>query len=160
MRINNGSIPNRSRFCGAVAAVLCFIANDCRAAETPEAPARVSFETAGMNPDMERRIERLIEKSIERGDMPGCVVLVGRRAGIVFEKAYGDRAVEPKTLPMTIDTVFDMASLTKPVATATSVMILIERGQLRLQDRVAKFFPKFAAKGKEDVTIEQLLIHS
>ena len=61
---------------------------------------------------------------------------------------------------MTTDTVFDMASLTKPVATATAVMILIERGQLRLQDKVAKFFPEFAAKGKQDVTVEQLLVHS
>jgi uncharacterized protein YbbC (DUF1343 family)/CubicO group peptidase (beta-lactamase class C family) len=109
---------------------------------------------------MEGRIERLVEQSIERSDMPGCVVLIGRRAGIVFEKAYGNRTVEPEIVPMTTDTVFDMASLTKPVATATSVMILVERGQLRLQDKVAKFFPEFAAKGKENVTIEQLLIHS
>ena len=50
-----------------------------------------------------------------RGDMAGCVVLVGRRAGIVFEKAYGNRSVEPEDVPMTTDTVFDMASLTKPV---------------------------------------------
>ena len=61
---------------------------------------------------------------------------------------------------MTTDTLFDMASLTKPLATATSVMILIERGQLRLQDKVAKFFPEFAANGKEDVTVEHLLTHS
>jgi uncharacterized protein YbbC (DUF1343 family) len=88
------------------------------------------------------------------------VVLVGRRAGIVFERAYGNRSIEPKPLPMTTDTVFDMASLTKPMATATSVMILVERGQLRLQDKVAKFFPEFATNGKENVTIEQLLVHS
>ena len=113
-----------------------------------------------MDAAMEDRIERLVEKSIERGDMPGCVVLIGRREGIVLEKAYGNRAVEPEIVPMTTDAVFDMASLTKPVATATSVMILIERGQLRLQDKVAKFFPEFATKGKENVTIEQLLIHS
>jgi uncharacterized protein YbbC (DUF1343 family)/CubicO group peptidase (beta-lactamase class C family) len=123
-------------------------------------PESVSFESAGMDPEMEGHIEALVDKSIERGDMPGCVVLIGRRDGIVFEKAYGNRAVEPETVPMTTDTVFDMASLTKPVATATSVMILIERGQLRLQDKVAKYFPEFAAKGKENVTIEQLLLHS
>ena len=61
---------------------------------------------------------------------------------------------------MTTDTLFDMASLTKPLATATSIMILVERGQLRLTDKVAKFFPEFAANGKEDVTVEQLLTHS
>jgi uncharacterized protein YbbC (DUF1343 family)/CubicO group peptidase (beta-lactamase class C family) len=88
------------------------------------------------------------------------VVLIGRRAGIVFEKAYGDRCVEPQQEPMTTDTLFDMASLTKPLATATGAMILIERGQLRLQDKVAKFFPEFAANGKQDVTVEELLVHS
>ncbi|HEY3391265.1 MAG TPA: exo-beta-N-acetylmuramidase NamZ domain-containing protein [Lacipirellulaceae bacterium] len=132
----------------------------CSVAVATASPARVSFESAGMDAALEGRIERLVEQSIDRGNMPGCVVLIGRRAGIVLEKAYGNRAVEPEIVPMTTDTVFDMASLTKPVATATSVMILIERGQLRLQDKVAKFFPEFAAKGKENVTIEQLLIHS
>jgi uncharacterized protein YbbC (DUF1343 family)/CubicO group peptidase (beta-lactamase class C family) len=113
-----------------------------------------------MDPALESRIEHVVARSIERGDMPGCVVLIGRRDGIVFERAYGHRSLEPEKVPMTTDTVFDMASLTKPVATATSIMILIERGQLRLQDKVAKFFPEFAAHGKEDVTIEQCLVHS
>ena len=113
-----------------------------------------------MDPALESRIEHVVARSIERGDMPGCVVLIGRRAGIVFENAYGHRSIEPEKVPMTTDTVFDMASLTKPMATATSVMILIERGQLRLQDKVARFFPEFAANGKENVTIEQLLVHS
>ncbi|HJQ81264.1 MAG TPA: serine hydrolase domain-containing protein, partial [Lacipirellulaceae bacterium] len=132
----------------------------CSAAAAAQQIPRVTYSAAGMDAAMEDRIERLVEKSIERGDMPGCVVLIGRREGIVLEKAYGNRAVEPEIVPMTTDAVFDMASLTKPVATATSVMILIERGQLRLQDKVAKFFPEFATKGKENVTIEQLLIHS
>jgi len=130
------------------------------AAMANERPARVGFEAAGMDPAMESRIEHVVARSIEEGNMAGCVVLVGRRAGIVFEQAYGNRSVEPETEPMTIDTVFDMASLTKPVATATSIMILVERGQLRLQDKVAKFFPEFATKGKENVTVEQLLVHS
>ena len=91
--------------------------------------------------------------------MSGCVVLIGRREGIVFEHAYGNRRSSRKE-PMTIDTLFDMASLTKPLATATSIMILVERGQLRLSDKVAKFFPDFAANGKEDVTVEHLLTHS
>ena len=100
------------------------------------------------------------ERSIEKGDMAGCVVLIGRRAGIVFEHAYGNRSIEPEKVPMTTDTVFDMASLTKPFATATSVMILVERGKLKLSDKVADFFPEFAAHGKEDVTVEQLLAHT
>ncbi|MEX0611302.1 MAG: exo-beta-N-acetylmuramidase NamZ domain-containing protein [Pirellulales bacterium] len=125
-----------------------------------ERPARISWEAAGMDPALESRVEHLVSRSIDEGNMAGCVVLVGRRAGIVFERAYGHRSVEPETEPMTIDTVFDMASLTKPVATATSVMILLERGQLRLQDKVAKFFPEFAAHEKGNITVEQLLIHS
>lgn len=113
-----------------------------------------------MDASLESRVEHVVARALERGEMPGCVVLVGRREGIVFERAYGNRRVEPDTVTMTTDTLFDMASLTKPMATATSVMILIERGQLRLQDKVAKFFPEFAAKGKENVTVEQLLVHS
>ncbi len=113
-----------------------------------------------MDASLEGRIDRAVNRSIDDGQMSGCVVLIGRRAGIVFEKAYGNRSVEPQKEPMTTDTVFDLASLTKPLATATSVMILVERGQLRLQDKVAKFFPDFAVKGKQDVTVEQLLVHS
>jgi len=125
-----------------------------------ERSSRIDFAEAGIDPAMESRIDRVVARSIERGDMAGCVVLVGRRAGIVFERAYGNRSVEPELVPMTTDTVFDMASLTKPIATATSVMILVERGELRLQDRVTKFFPEFGAHGKENITIEQLLVHS
>jgi uncharacterized protein YbbC (DUF1343 family)/CubicO group peptidase (beta-lactamase class C family) len=123
-------------------------------------PPQIGFEAAGLDPAMESRIEQLVGRSIEEGNMAGCVVLIGRRAGIAFERAYGHRAIEPEREAMTTDTVFDMASLTKPVATATSVMILVERGQLRLQDKVAKFFPEFAANGKENVTVEHLLTHS
>src|SRR5262249_22053814 len=67
---------------------------------------------------------------------------------------------QPERVPMTADTVFDMASLTKPVATATSVMILVEQGKLRVSDPVAKHWPAFAANGKEAVTVEHLLLHT
>lgn len=113
-----------------------------------------------MDPALENRIDQAVAKSIADGQMCGCVVLIGRRGGIVFEKAYGNRAIEPREEPMTTETLFDMASLTKPVATATAVMILVERGQLRLRDKVSTYFPKFAANGKQDVTLEQLLVHS
>jgi uncharacterized protein YbbC (DUF1343 family)/CubicO group peptidase (beta-lactamase class C family) len=113
-----------------------------------------------MDSSIEDRIKKAVSRSIDRGDMSGCVVLIGRREGIVFEHAYGNRAVEPKVEPMTLDTLFDMASLTKPLATATSVMILVQRGELRISDKVTKIFPEFAANGKEDVTIEHLLTHS
>ncbi len=123
-------------------------------------PQKISWESADMDPSMAGRIDQAVERSLDEGNMAGCVVLIGLRAGIVFEKAYGLRSIEPEKEEMTTDTVFDMASLTKPVATATSVMILVERGKLRLDDRVSKFFPEFAANDKQDVTVEQLLVHS
>ncbi|MCC7474066.1 MAG: DUF1343 domain-containing protein [Pirellulales bacterium] len=123
-------------------------------------PPQVGWQAAAMNPAIESRIDRAVAESLEQKRMSGCVVLLGRRAGIVFEKAYGYRCVEPREEPMTLDTVFDMASLTKPLATATGIMLLVERGQLRLRQKVAEFFPDFAQNGKQEVTIEQLLVHS
>src|SRR5436190_8979750 len=80
-------------------------------------PPKISWEAAGMDPAMESRIEHVVARAIDDHKMPGCVVLVGRRAGIVFQHAYGHRSLEPEKAPMTTDTVFDMASLTKPIAT-------------------------------------------
>ena len=107
------------------------------------------------------RIDAVMEESIARKECPGAVVLVGRRGKVVFRKAYGNRAIVPAVEAMTADTVFDMASLTKPLATATSVMILIEEGKLRLADRVAKLLPAFASGGgaRDQVTVEELLTH-
>ena len=76
-------------------------------------------------------IDDAVAAALVENRMPGCVVLIGRRGEIVFEKAYGNRQVKPKIEPMTVDTVFDLASLTKPIATATSVMLLVERGESR-----------------------------
>ena len=91
--------------------------------------------------------------------MPGCVVCIGRQGKLVFLKAYGDRQVEPERVAMTTDTLFDLASLTKPVATATSVMVLVERGELQLGNRVGQLIPEFAQDGKEDITVRDLLLH-
>jgi len=105
-------------------------------------------------------IQRHVEAAIAEEKIPGCVVLVGRRGHIVHRQAYGHRCLEPTIEPMTLDTVFDLASLTKPIATSTSIMQLVERGDLRLRDRVSKYLPEYAANGKEDTTVEQLLVHS
>ena len=106
------------------------------------------------------KIDVAVASAIERGDVPGAVVVVVHHDGVVFRKAYGRRALNPAKAPMTVDTVFDMASLTKPVATATSIMLLIERGKLKPSDLVSKHWPAFAANGKDKVTIEQLLLHT
>jgi len=105
------------------------------------------------------RIDRLMADAIEKGACPGGVVLVGNCERIIWKKAYGYRVLEPEKIKMTEDTIFDLASVTKVVATATSIALLIERGQISLNDRVSRFIPEFAAKGKERITIEQLLIH-
>jgi uncharacterized protein YbbC (DUF1343 family) len=115
--------------------------------------------TVGMSAAQLAHIDEAVAAEIAKKQLPGAVVLAGRQGKVVWRRAYGDRAVEPRTEPMTADTIFDLASLTKVVATATSVMILVERGQLRLGDPVARYIPEFADMGKRGITVEQLLTH-
>ena len=105
------------------------------------------------------KIDEAVLESISRKETPGAVVLVARKGRIVYRKAFGDRAIEPKREPMTVDTIFDLASLTKIVATATSMMILVERGKVSLADPVALYIPEFGKFGKERITVEQLMTH-
>jgi uncharacterized protein YbbC (DUF1343 family) len=105
------------------------------------------------------RADLLIETAVERGHAPGAVLLVGQADRVLYRKGYGWRSLEPRREPMTVDTVFDLASLSKPVGCATSVMLLAERGKLSVHDPVSKYLPAFAANGKETITIEQLLLH-
>ena len=121
----------------------------------PEAPAAA----LGFDPERLKRIDERIDRAIAEGQIPGAVVIVGRRGAIVHVRAAGRRGVEPKAEPMTRDTIFDMASLTKPVATATAVMILVEEGKLRLDDRVVTFLPELDNHGKDRITVEHLLRH-
>ena len=106
------------------------------------------------------RIDEAVAAAITRGDCPGAVVLVLHNNEVVFRKAYGNRALQPDKVPMTVDTVFDMASITKPVATATSAFLLIEQGKLRLSEKVSTYWPEFAANKKDAVTVEHLLVHT
>ncbi len=126
---------------------------------TPERLAQSVPQSAGMSSERLARIDEAVIASIERGETPGAVALVARKGRIVYRKAFGHRAVEPRREPMTADTVFDLASLTKVIATATSMMMLVERGQVSLADAVARYIPEFGRAGKERVTIEQLLTH-
>jgi uncharacterized protein YbbC (DUF1343 family) len=104
-------------------------------------------------------IEPLVREAIAEKKLPGAVVLVGRGDRIVYQKAIGNRALVPTPEPMTLDTIFDLASLTKVVATTTSVMMLVEQGRIRLSDRVATFIPGFERYGKGDITVRHLLTH-
>ena len=104
-------------------------------------------------------VDRLVDEAIAAKLTPGAVVLIGRADEVLYEKAYGQRALVPAVEPMTVDTVFDLASLTKVVATTTSVMRLIEQGRIRLNDSVASIIPGFERYGKGDITIRHLLTH-
>ena len=106
------------------------------------------------------RLDDVIEEAIREHKLPGAVVLVGQRDRVLYEKAYGARALDPQREAMTVDTIFDAASLTKVIATTTSAMLLIEQGKLRLSDRVATFVPGFERYGKADITIRHLLTHT
>ena len=104
-------------------------------------------------------VDSVIEHSIADGNIPGAVLVVGHDGAVVYRKAYGNRALELRREAMTLDTIFDLASLTKVIATTTAVMQLFEQGKVRLNDPVAKYLPEFAQNGKEDITVRQLLTH-
>jgi uncharacterized protein YbbC (DUF1343 family)/CubicO group peptidase (beta-lactamase class C family) len=104
-------------------------------------------------------LDPIINDAIAQQQIPGAVLIVGHDGQIVYRKAYGSRALVPGREAMTLDTVFDCASLTKVVATTTAIMQLWERGKFRMSDPVAKYLPEFAQNGKQDITIRQLLVH-
>jgi uncharacterized protein YbbC (DUF1343 family)/CubicO group peptidase (beta-lactamase class C family) len=106
-----------------------------------------------------RVIDSIVQDAIHDRQIPGAVVLVWHDGQVVYHKAIGDRALEPRREPMTVDTIFDIASLTKVVATTTAVMQLVERGELRLNDPVAKYLPEFGQNGKDEITVRQLMTH-
>jgi uncharacterized protein YbbC (DUF1343 family)/CubicO group peptidase (beta-lactamase class C family) len=104
-------------------------------------------------------VDAAINLAVRDGQIPGAVLVIGHKGQVVYRKAYGEKSLEPKRSPMTAETVFDMASLTKVMATTGSVMRLLEQGQIRLNDPVAKFIPEFGRYGKEEITIRELLTH-
>jgi CubicO group peptidase (beta-lactamase class C family) len=104
-------------------------------------------------------VDHVVEHHISKGNLHGAVVLVGHQDAIVFEKAFGKRSVEPEIEAMTPETLFDLASLTKVVATTPSVMLLVQRGLLKLDDPASKYLPAFGKAGKRKVTVRQLLVH-
>ena len=121
--------------------------------------APVTVYAAGFDPSRMQWADKAIEKAIADKQVPGAVLLVGQGDKALYRKAYGNRSVQPAATPMTTDTIFDMASCSKVIGCATSVMLLVERGQINLSDPVSRYIPAFAANGKKAVTIEQLLLH-
>ena len=103
-------------------------------------------------------LDQVINQAIEQGKMPGAVLVVGHDGKVVYRKAYGKRALVPQPEAMTVDTVFDCASLTKVVATTASLMKLFDEGKFRLSDKVTDYIPEFQG-GKSDITLRQLFTH-
>ncbi len=104
-------------------------------------------------------VERAFGEAVERGAIPGAAVVVRVGADIAFEGAFGFRSLVPEKTPMKIETVFDLSSLTKALATTVAVMMLTRDGKLRLDDRVTRFFHNFGVHGKTTVTFRHLLAH-
>lgn len=137
----------------AAAALLCFVSLAGISAHG-EPPASQAVDRYNFT-----EINTLVDNAIAAKKLPGAVVVVGHDDRIVFEQAYGHRSLEPAVEPMTEDTVFDMASLTKCLVTATAIMQLYEEHKLDFDDPVAKYLPEFAANKKSKVTIRELLTH-
>lgn len=110
-------------------------------------------------PEKEAQMETAIRQAVAEQQCPGGVLWVEHR-GAAFHEAFGDRALQPAKEPMTEDTIFDLASLTKVVGCTPAVMLLVERGQLSLDAKVQTYIPEFTGGGKESVTIRQLLTHT
>lgn len=126
---------------------------------------KVSPEKVGMDSKRLHNADLVIEKAIANKEIPGAVLAVVKDGKIAYLKAYGNKQVYPKTEKMDVNTVFDLASLTKPVATAISAMVLIERGELRLLDKVNLFIPDFApwidsTGRKKDIRVMDLMTHT
>ncbi len=138
-------------------------------AQTPSTQARSSrpartpgAASASGRFDRTRLVEitKVVEAAVTRKELPGAVVAVGTEAGVAWQTTVGQRMLQPAPEPMTADTIFDAASLTKVVATTTAVMMLVEQGKLRLTDRVAVHLPGFEKYGKRDITIRHLMTHT
>ena len=98
--------------------------------------------------------------AVQSGEIPGAVVLVGRGDDVLFVRAYGWRRIVPDQAPMTVETIFDVASLTKPFGTTLAVMSLVERGAVKLDAPVGRYLPEFRKPAFAQVTIQRLLTHS
>jgi CubicO group peptidase (beta-lactamase class C family) len=126
----------------------------------------VNPELVGMQTEKLNQVDKIILDAISKKQIPGAVLLVGRQGKIVKRQAFGKSQLIPNEKPMTIDHIFDLASITKPIATATSIMILVEEGKLRLLDRVSEYIPEFttyidsSTNDNEPARIYHLLTHT
>ncbi len=137
----------------------------CAGIEAAESVQTI-WRQAGMNPKHMVYIDSAVVKAMQQEMIPGAVILIGRRNLVVYRKAFGYSQLAPEKKPMQVNMMFDMASVTKPVATATCIMILCERGQLRLTDKVSEYIPSFRrfknadSSWAEEARVWHLLTHT
>jgi len=105
-------------------------------------------------------VDNIIENGIKDSTFPGAVLLIAQNGKVLHKKAFGHLIYDPASPPMETNTIFDLASVTKVIATTTATMLCYDRGLIKLDDKVAKYLPKFAANGKQNVTIRNLLLHN
>jgi uncharacterized protein YbbC (DUF1343 family)/CubicO group peptidase (beta-lactamase class C family) len=103
-------------------------------------------------------VDAVVDQAVASGLIPGAVLIAGHNGTIIYRKAYGQRALVPRREPMTLDTIFDAASLTKVIATTPALMKLFEEGKLRIADPVTAYLPEFQG-GKSEITIRDLMTH-
>src|SRR3954462_9417258 len=121
---------------------------------------QVDPATLGISKEALAKIDDAVEQALARKELPGAVVVVVHRGKVIFRKAYGDRSLRPDKAAMLPELVFDLASLTKPIATATALMLLVEQGKLKVSDPLAQHLPAFARKETAAITLEHLLLHT
>lgn len=126
---------------------------------SPQSAAATRAKNSAISNPRLTSLDAIVEDAIQNGQVPGAVLLVWHDGQVVYRKAFSNRSIEPRREAMTVDTVFDIASLTKVVATTVAVMQLVQKGEIRVNEPVAKYIPEFAQNGKDDVTIRQLLTH-
>ncbi len=149
----NPAIMSARFRCTATAVALALIG--CASAASAQPAPSAPYDLTRLE-----RIDALVDEAIAARALPGAVVVVGHASGVVWQTTRGQRAVQPAPEAMTADTIFDVASLTKVVATTTAVMMLVEDARLRLNDRVATYLPGFEAHGKRDITLRHLMTHT
>jgi CubicO group peptidase (beta-lactamase class C family) len=153
---------NRTTLRAAAASLAIVVSVGCGRGALPSS----SPDDVGMSAERLERVDAVITEAIGRKELPGAVLLVARKGKTVHRKAYGESQRVPERKPMVVDAIFDLASVTKPVATATSIMILAEQGKISLWDRVKTHVPDFVPytddwgnKG-DDARIWHLLTHT
>jgi CubicO group peptidase (beta-lactamase class C family) len=142
----------------ACCCALCIVAAPLPAAEKPLPFA--TPESLGISAEALAKIDIAVREALDRGDAPGVVVVIVHKGAVIFRKAYGHRTVQPDKTAMLPEVVFDLASLTKPIATAPAIMVLLEQGKLKITDPLSLHLPAFRRKETEGITIEQLLLHT